>query len=513
MIRILTYNEIKEIEAKADKSGISYLRLMENAGSAAAKEIRNRFDETNKRNVAVICGKGKNGGDGFVIARKLFENGYNVTVFLAMGVPTAQTSIEMFENVRAMNINIEMIDEDRLKLKFKLSKFDIIIDAIFGTGFVGETDIKLSGIIDVINQSTAYVVSIDLPSGMYTDTSVLSNAIVRPDLTITVIALKSSLVLSPTAQMAGEKVVISIGISEEILNSYNSIYSLNLEDIKKNFIKRNENSNKGDYGTGLIIGGSYEMPGAALLSTSSAIECGIGLVKSAFPDMAYSAISSSINEKVLIPLSSNRFGRISALSSKRILDEINISDATLIGVGMGNDYDTKEIVKIVCENIKNPIIIDADGLNVLSDDINIINRIDALKIITPHPGEAARLLKCTVADVQNDRIAAAKKLYELTGAVVVLKGSGTVITANGEDFYINRNGNSGMATAGSGDTLSGMMLAFLSGGMSAFSAAVSAVYIHGMAGDKVAKNNSKMATTPTKIIAELQNVLLNFEEK
>jgi NAD(P)H-hydrate epimerase len=512
MVRILSLQQIKQVEETANENGITYLRLMENAGSACAKIIRNKFDDTGLKNAVIVCGKGKNGGDGFVIARKLFENGYKVNIILAMGEPEAENAVEMYHRARSLGINFEFYDENNDNQLARIVNADIVVDCVFGTGFRGSADRKIARLFDIISSSEGFVISVDLPSGMYTDSSELPETVVRADMTISVIALKYSLVYYPSAELAGEVKVVSIGIPEDIIEKHTAAYSLNSNDIKAKFIRREENSNKGDYGKALVIAGSYEMPGAALLSSESAVKSGVGLVKTAFPDKAYPVMMSTCPEKVLVPLPSNENGRISSLSLKRIGEELSKCDAVLIGCGLGNDSDILGVVQFVLENSTVPVILDADGINVLKGRIDIIKNAKAPVVITPHPGEAARMLNCSVEKIQADRIAAAEKLYEATNAVVVLKGSRTVVTKNAKRFYINMTGNSGLATAGSGDVLAGVLLSFLAQGMSPYIASVCAVYIHALAGDYAAEKLSKTGMSAHSFIDELPKLLLGFEE-
>ncbi len=512
MIKILSSKQIKEVENAANESGITYLRLMENAGSACAKTIRNKFDDTGLRRVLIVCGKGKNGGDGYVVARKLTENGYKVTVLLTMGEPVADTAREMFERIRTSGIRIENYNENDEKYDRMIQSSDIIVDCVFGTGFSGISDDRLQTLFKKMSDSEGFVISIDLPSGMCADSSELSAPCVRADMTISVIALKYSLVYYPSAEFAGEIQVVSIGIPEEILRAFSGCYTLDTNDIKSKIPKRSELSNKGDFGKALIVAGSYEMPGAALLSSWAASESGTGIVKSAFPDKAYPIMMNVCPEKVLIPLPSNRFGRISARSEERLKTELKNCTAVLVGCGLGNDYDTKQVVKTVLENSEVPVVLDADGINTMCECIDIIKNAKAKVVITPHPGEAARLLGCTVSEVQADRIAACKRLTEITGATVVLKGSRTVVSSNGEDFYINRTGNSGLATAGSGDVLAGIIVSLICQKIRPELAAVLGTFIHGHAGDAATEKYSKMGMTAQKIIAELPKTLSAFEK-
>jgi NAD(P)H-hydrate epimerase len=513
MIKILSHEQIMQVEQTANESGISYARLMENAGSACAKIIRDRFEDSGFKNAVIICGKGKNGGDGFVIARKLFENGYRVSVLLADGLPTAETAVEMCRRAKDLGVNIEMYDETNENHNGRIASADIVVDCIFGTGFRGEPDERTARLFERISASDGFVVSVDLPSGLYTDSSAVCSSVVKADMTIAVIALKYSLVYFPSAEYAGEIKVVSIGIPEDIIDKYVSTYSLGAEDIKLRFPKRSEDSNKGDYGKALIIAGSYEMPGAALLAGTAAVKGGAGIVKSAFPDKAYPVMMSQSPELLLIPLPSNTDGTMSSDAIQRLAKELTKCDCVLIGCGMGNNADTLRIVEFVLENSEVPVILDADALNVICRRPEFIKNAKAPVIITPHPGEAVRLLGVDVSAVQTDRITAAKQLCELTGACVVLKGSRTVVSANGSKFYVNMTGNSALATAGSGDVLAGLIAAFVAQGLSPYSASICGTYIHGLAGESVAAKASMTGTTALAVADELPKVLGSFEDK
>lgn len=511
MMKILPSNEIREIEAKANQSGISYLRLMENAGSACAKAIRKKFDKTTRRNVTIVCGKGKNGGDGFVIARKLAENEYNVNVVLTSREPPVGDAGEMLSRIRGTDIGIYLYDDDTELCEELIVGADITVDAVFGTGFKGAADEKNARIFKAISKSLGYTVSIDIPSGIEADSGYVKGAAVKAQMTIAVMALKNSLVTFPAAEFAGNVIVVPIGIPEEIFSEYTGAYTLSPDEIRSKFPHRKENANKGDFGKGLIIAGSYDMPGAAVIASAAAVNSGAGLIKLAFPDKAYPAVTSSCQEKILLPLMTNNNGRISSQNIKKIEDELGKCDAVLIGCGMGCDHDTAAIAETVLKSSAVPVIIDADGINALKDNINVIKSCLSPVVITPHPGEAARILGCTVGEIEKDRKAACKAIFEKTGAVVVLKGSRTIVTANGIDFYVNLTGNPGMATAGSGDMLSGIILSFICQKIKPFSAAVCGVFVHGMAGDIVKSKYSMMGTTPTRMTEELPKILRSLE--
>ena len=321
MIPILTTQEIKALEAAADAQGISYLRLMENAGSACAKTIRTRFDKTDKRKVVVLCGKGKNGGDGFVAARKLQENGYDVRVLLTCGSPTAENAQEMFERLTELEIPVDPYDAASDRQHARLQEADILIDAVFGTGFSGILPESLQELFSFLRTCKGYVVSIDLPSGLSADTNEVESGAVYADLTISVMALKKALVCAPAKDHAGEVEVVSIGVPKELYVPYDKLVTFTEKEMADWFPARDSDANKGSFGKALIVAGSYEMPGAALLASSACVETGAGLVRLAFPECAYAAVTAAVPEKVLLPLKANRFGRISAQNEKRLLDK------------------------------------------------------------------------------------------------------------------------------------------------------------------------------------------------
>lgn len=508
---VLNGADIKALEASADANGVSYLRLMENAGAACAKAIRKRFDAAQNKRVSVFCGKGKNGGDGFVIARKLYENGYDVRVFLLLGDPTAENAIEMRARATHMEIPISEYDvHSPLQKRFILTS-GILVDALFGTGFSGDECEALSALRAVLEEAEGTVFSVDVPSGLLTDSGAVAAEPVKADVTLTVMALKPSLTLYPAKRYAGEIEVVRIGVPEELYAPYDTVCTLEDEDICAMFPKAEEDANKGDFGKLLILAGSYAMPGAAVLSSAAAVECGAGLVRLAFPDKAYAAVTARTPEKVLLPLESNREGRISFQNEKHILDALKSADACLLGCGMGVDYDTKAVVESVLRHAEIPVILDADGINAVASDIDIIKEAKAPVILTPHPGEAARLLGCTPQEVQANRLEACRAIHEKTGAVVVLKGAGTLLTADGAHFLLNLTGDEGLATAGSGDVLAGVLAAFLVRGLTPIEASAVATYLHGKAGEAVSKAFSKSGNTPSKVLDVLPKLLASFE--
>lgn len=514
-MRIYNVQQIREVEELANKMGMDFLRLMENAGSACARFIlKNEEERINKDSkITIVCGKGKNGGDGFVIARKLSENGFDVSVVLAAGEPKASDAIENYSRIKTINIQVSRFDTDEKTVADIISNADIIVDCIFGVGFYGEPSENYKKVFTLISSSRAKVYSVDVPSGVNTDTGEVTGECVRADYTIAISTLKPAHVLHPAVEYCNRTVIVHIGIPEECFKEVpEDCFTADSAEISKLFFPRNELSNKGDFGKVFSLCGSYKMPGAACLAANSAVRCGVGLVTAAFPDRAYCAIAPHLTEPLLLPLDSNKEGTLSKSATPHILKAIEKATAIVIGCGFGVNYDTKYIINQIITNANCPIIIDADGINAVSDNIDVLKAAKVPLILTPHPGEMARLCKKSVEEIQEDRIGNATELSKKYGITVVLKGSGTVIAS--PDFsgtYINRTGNSGMAQGGSGDVLSGMVAAFIAQGIKPGSAAVAAVFIHGMAGDEAAKKLSKRGMTPSDMINELPLLLSKFE--
>ncbi len=512
-MRVLTVENVKKVEAVANESGISYLQLMENAGSYCARIIRKTFEKTNKRNVLIVCGKGKNGGDGFVIARKLHENNYNVTVMMTMGLPSDDISSQMLSRVRALNIPVVYYDNNGTTDNF-LDDAQIIVDCIFGIGFHGESDANTQSLFSKINSSSATVISIDIPSGLEGDSGKINGVAIVADITIAILTLKPVHVLKPSLGNCGKVVLAPIGIPDRCFEKVKtSLFTVNTEEVKQFFTIRDSISHKGTFGTVLVIGGSYEMPNAVYFASQSAVNCGAGLVKVAFPAVMYSAIAPKTYEQTFVPLESNKSGRISQSSLKRIERELGKCTCVLIGCGMGNDEDTKAVTKFVIENSEVPVIIDADGINCLKDNIDIIDNAKAPVILTPHPKEMSRIADVTVEEIQENRGAVVKAFTKAHKCILVLKGASTLVGSTVyEDMYVNSSGNPGMATGGSGDVLSGIIASFVAQGVDAFKSAVAGVYIHGMAGDDVTEKYSMMGNTPSLILKELPTTLGKIEK-
>ena len=482
-MKILTTDLIRRSEESAVASGAFSLRdLMFRAGKAAAEIIMQKYDCKGKK-ITVVCGRGNNGGDGCVIAGILAENGAEVTVTAPFGAPATENAAYYY---------------GKLQFVTKADSFtpnaDIIVDAIFGIGFNRAPDEKTAEIIRKMNSADCVRIAVDIPSGVQADSGRVLGPAVNADLTVTFIALKPCFVLPFGSDYCGEVVVADIG-APPVGHSF-------LTTEKPLFKKRRHNSHKGTFGTGLMLCGSYGMAGAAVLAARAALRSGIGIVKAALCENIYYPFTVSVPEAVCVPVKPNPRGTLCP-ENLDLPELLKGCSAALIGCGMGNNEDTARLVKELIKISEIPLVIDADGINALKGGIDIIEKSKAPIVLTPHPGEMARLCSLTVGEVEENRVQIAKDFAVRHGCVLVLKGANTIVAAPNGEVYFNMTGNPGMSTGGSGDALAGITLSLLAQGFSAEYAAKAAVYLHGAAGDRAAARLGERGMLPSDLIEEL----------
>lgn len=484
-MKVLNLSQIRAAEENAVSNGIfSYTELMKNAGRAATEIIKSRYAVYGKK-ITVVCGVGNNGGDGLVIASLLSCEGACVSVALPLGDVKTETARAMYPLPPDISVSKE-IDPC----------CDIIIDALFGIGLTRAPEGDAADAIDRMNMCEGVRIAIDTPSGVMCDGGVPGRAF-KADLTVTFIALKPCQLLPPSSEYCGETLVADIG-AEPLSYEY-----LTIEPLSKQ--KRAKNSHKGSFGTALIIAGSYGMCGAEILATLSALRSGVGIAKAIVCDKNYTALTSCVPEAVTVPVPTTMQGA-PQVSDRELEAALSSADAVLIGCGLGRSEDAVRLVKRTLQTINIPVIIDADGINALCNDINIIGKIKAPVILTPHPGEMARLCKTTVSNIESDRVEYARSLAQNQGCVVVLKGANTVVASPHGRVYINTTGNPGLATGGSGDVLSGIIVSKLAQGKNALTVALEAVWLHGTAADNALCHTSEDALLPRDIIEELKRL-------
>ena len=484
-------------KAASEIGGIPSIVLMENAAMACVEELKNDFANLSEKSVAVFCGKGNNGGDGFAIARHLYNMDVDVAVYLVCGNEFKGDAKINFDIIKRMNINIDVIS-DIEDLKYIVRSYDIIVDAIFGTGISGTVRGISYDVISEINDNAKYIMAV--PSGINSDSGEICGVCIKADKTVTFAAYKVGMLMFPAADYVGKVEVKNISIPDYIIDGQNlKINVIDDKFVRSNFPKRENNSQKGDYGKVLVIAGSVGMTGAAYLSSQTAVTTGSGLVTLAVPSSLNGAMEAKTTEVMTVPLS-DRNGRISAGAIDEILKRVDKADTVLIGPGLGRCEDVSEVVESVLEYSKVPVIIDADGINAVAENMKALSSCTCPVIFTPHTVEMSRLTGLEREYIEDNRLVTAKEFAEENGVTLILKGHHTIVTGQDGEQYINITGNSGLATGGSGDVLAGTVASLVSRGINETVASAMAVYIHGLAGDIAKDKYGIESVTASKVM-------------
>lgn len=504
-MKALNSQQTRELEQRAVEEGIAYITLMEHAGSAVADYIESHYDIREKR-IVILCGKGNNGGDGFVAARRLDAAGGEVIIALVDGLPKTDIARETLSKIRNTNVQAFSIADDEEFVFELIRTANILVDCIYGIGFQGALNERMTEVLETANLSGADKIAVDIPSGIACNTGAIEGVCFHADVTITFSTMKTAHLLSPAKEYCGEMIVADVGIPHNLVAQQEADIEVTEEwQIESVFQPRKQNTNKGDYGHLLCICGSEGMAGAAILCGKAALRSGTGLVHMAVPKEIYPIVAGQLTEPIYTVLKQETlFQQLDAAMEK--------ATACVLGCGLGIGEISRAVVSHVLKNFKHPIVLDADGLNLVAEQIELLQNVTVPLVLTPHPGEMARLLKTTTKDVQRNRLQIAREFAQKFGVTLVLKGSGTVVAAHYGKSGMNPTGNAGMAKGGSGDMLAGMIGAMLAQGVEPFEAARAAVYIHGMAGDSCADKLSQIAMLPTDMVNELPKLFFKFEK-
>lgn len=498
-MKVFSSSQMRRIDSAAsDLGAIPSIVLMENAAIACVGEILKK----DIHSAAIFCGKGNNGGDGFAIARHLYNKKIDVCVYLVCGSDFKVDALTNFEIISRMGIKIvELSDTDLLDTQLK--SFDIIIDAIFGTGINSEITGLARDVINIINNVKIPTLSVDIPSGIDADSGKIHGVCIDADTTVTFLGYKTGLLLFPGADYVGKIIVSDISIPEYIVDNENININISDEQLAKSILpKRRKNSNKSDYGKILIIGGSLGMTGACTLSANACIKSGAGLVSVAVCEDLNNIFEAKLTEPMTIPLPSVD-GHLDKSCIPYLKQILNSFDVCLFGPGLGRSLDIEEILSELLKVSEIPMIIDADGLFALSKNPSMLEECNCNLILTPHEMEMSRLLGTSVEYVSENRIEISLSYATQNGVTLVLKGPHTIITSPAGEQYININGNNGMACGGSGDVLAGIISALCATAQNETLAAVLGVYLHASSADIACKNSTTCSLTPTDIINNL----------
>ncbi len=514
-MRVVTNAEMKKIDAHAiKKSGIPSAVLMENAGRGCV-DVLERYAELSGLRTLIICGKGNNGGDGFVVGRHLRNRGAEVRIIL-LGRGRELKGDALMNYKLAKEAGLDITQSVRFGIIENICNTfnpEVIIDAIFGTGFQGAPKGIYARTIELINASDAFILSVDIPSGVNGDDGQFEKTCVIADATATMCLPKRGCYLFPGRAFCGELHTIDIGISyEKISRGFPQV--LEYEDIARLLPYRPPDGNKGTFGHVFVIAGARGFSGAAAMAAHSALRTGAGMVRLAAPMGIMDILESKLLEVVKVPLEQTAQETISARAGDTVEPWLKTSQAVVIGPGMTTNPETAEFVRKVLPRITAPVVIDADAINIIAQDPKILSKIRAPMIMTPHPGELARLIKIEPRAINRRRIDLAAKYAKEFNCIMVLKGAPTVISAPGGDIYINPTGNSGLASAGSGDVLVGMIAGLLGQQAAPLNAATAGVFLHGLCADLAMNDTNEyslLAGDLTNYISKAINYLLRRE--
>lgn len=506
-MKLFTKSEMQALEAAAQKSGLTLERMMDNAGTALAKEAQARWGPLSGRPIVILCGKGNNGGDGMVCATRLTEWGASCTVLLLEGLPKTDLAKNAYAQLPRQ---VQVLDPARKPrvAEAALSQADVVVDCVYGFGFRGELELTAARWLELANSLPCQRLSADLPSGTECDTGRAAEGAFRAHVTVTFTAEKLASRCYPAREYCGETVIRPVGITQVQVQGAATHASLTGPELVRPLLAPPPvQANKGDLGRLLLVCGSYGMAGACVMAACAALRCGVGLVNIAADAYIYPILASAVPEAVFIVL--NTADPVD--TEARLSAALDACSACVVGCGLGGLSDL--LCPIVLAHRDKPLLLDADALNFCARRDYVPEPSDCPLVLTPHPGEAARLTGRSVKEVQSDRIHTAQSLAERFGGTVLLKGAGTVIASLDGQLFLNPTGNPGMAKGGSGDVLAGIIGAFLAQGVPGPTAAAAGAYLHGLAGDLCRERLSARAMLPTDLAEALPEIIKKFESE
>lgn len=487
-MKLVTPEQMKAVDAYTiNDYGIPGLLLMENAASAVVSEAVSMLGGCKGKRFVALAGIGNNGGDAFAAARLLHCRGAIACVYLVgskSGVSgDALTNLTILEK---MGIQvIELSGEKGLgMLCSDMERAQLILDGIFGTGLSREVSGLAESVIREANASGKPILSIDIPSGVDGLNGTVKGVCINAATTVALCLPKTGLALHPGCEYTGRLITVDIGIPACVIDRLEIHTELiDAQMVSQLIPRRISNSNKGDYGKVLLVTGSTGMTGSGCLASMAALRSGAGLVYAGVPKSLAHIYGSQLTEPIILPLEDNESGCLAVESGAQIFTHMNRMSVAAIGPGLTAADSITVIVEKIIRESTIPLILDADALNAISNNTDILKKLTVQAVVTPHPGEMARLTGLRISDVQADRMGVAKMFAENFGVITVLKGSRTVVALPDGRIFINPTGNAGMASAGTGDVLAGMIAGLVAQGIDAGDAAVAAVFLHGLAGD------------------------------
>lgn len=487
-MKLLTAAEMASMDFQAtEQYAVPALTLMENAGRAVAESAADMLGELRRRKIAVFCGKGNNGGDGLVAARHLAHMGAEVLLFVLGSFQDLKADPKA--NLQAAGragLTVTAVPDSRALRSAgeSASGAALVIDALLGTGFTPPLRGFYAEAAELLNSLGVPVLAVDIPSGLSSDSGELPEPSVRASRTVTFGLPKIGQFLFPAAAAYGPLYLADIGFPDVLKEKTPASHHLvTREHVASLLSPRPPASHKGKFGHVLLFAGSWGLAGASVLAARGALRAGAGLVSVALPESQSPPVLDSLPEAMILPLPETGHGTAGENATETILEALSGKSVLALGPGLSRHPETARLVRALIPHVGLPMVIDADGLNALADSPSVLLESRSEIVITPHPGELARLLGLTSAEVQEHRLEFSQEFSKKYGVIVVLKGAGTVIATPAGEIFLNCTGNPGMAAAGMGDVLAGLIAALRAQGLSMLDSAVAGVYVHGAAGD------------------------------
>lgn len=496
--------EMKEIDRLTmEKYSIPAMILMENAGINVVDALTGELGGVFLKTVNIFCGGGNNGGDGFVIARHLKTEGASVRIFFCGEYdslsPESKVNFDAAKNYGVEIRNLKSANDIK-KYENYILGCDVVVDALIGTGLKQELVGFMAQLITYINMMGKYTVSVDLPSGVDADTGDIKGVGIYAALTVTFGLPKTGMAIYPGLEYTGKLIVADNNYPTELLSMPRKSVLITKELVMPMMPYRHQNANKGHFGPILIIGGSPGMTGAVVLAAKAALKSGAGLVTAAVSQSLAASVKARTDEVIVVGLKENKDGFISEDAYGHLMELSSQAKVVVIGPGMGRDKGTQSLIKKLIKDIKKPMVIDADALNAMENDKTCLKNMDKDVILTPHLGEMSRLTGIKIEDIIKDKIGVLRSFVNEFKISVILKDGRSMLADSENNIYINTTGNSGMATPGSGDVLSGIIVAFMGHSMASAQAGIVANYTHGLAGDMLLSDMSGEGITAEDII-------------
>ncbi len=510
LMRVFSAAQIKAIDREAVRRGVPEATLMDTAGSAVADFVLKRLHVCH---AVVVAGIGGNGGDALVCARRLHESGADVRMFVLAPVealtPTTRDMARLF--ITCAPERVTVIEDDISALEKALMRADCVIDGMLGIGVSRPLDGRYAAIVRAINRADVLRVAIDMPTGLATDTGGLIGDSVYADHTLAMAAYKPSHLLYPARSRCGKITIVPVGYPPEIVENIEATaLVVDREWVRAHLPSRDPAGHKGSFGRVLVVAGSRGMSGAAILCAGGALRAGAGLVTVACSESIEPIVAAAIPEVITVPLTDAN-GHLSRRSLPRLLTAANAADVLAIGPGLSRAPSVGAVILHLLHAAKNRIVLDADGIFPLRNRLARLARLAGRTVLTPHPGEMSRLIAQSPDEIDAKRIEVARLFAQTYRTTLLLKGQPTAIGTVDGKIYLNPTGNTGLATGGSGDVLTGLVAGFLAGGASPTDAAIIGAFVHGAVADRLARTTSERSMLPSDLIRMLPHTLASIE--